>query len=42
MSILRRYASFFGRSPEFLIFGEEEKVDLLQSSAGLKEKGLKG
>jgi DNA helicase II / ATP-dependent DNA helicase PcrA len=41
MSILRRYASFFGRSPEFLIFGEEEKVDLLQSSVGLKEKGLK-
>jgi len=41
MSILRRHASFFGRSPEFLIFGEEEKLDVLQSSVDLKEKELK-
>ncbi|MBN1226402.1 MAG: ATP-dependent helicase, partial [Deltaproteobacteria bacterium] len=41
MSVLRRYASFFGRSPEFLIFEEKEKFDALQSSVNVKEKELK-
>jgi len=41
MSLLREHAPVFGRSPEFLIFGEDERLDILKSTANLKDKDLK-
>lgn len=36
LSVLREHASFFGRSSEFIIFGDEERLDILKSSADVR------
>jgi len=40
MSLLREHAHEFGRSLEFVIFGDDEKAYILKSSLGIKKRDL--
>ena len=40
MSLLREYAHRFGRSTEFLVFGDDEKAHILKSLPGTKGRDL--